>query len=104
MKKEFKPSTYYSLPENIKVHNNFLEILEDCINESTLTSEQKQETSTVLYKYFCDDSVNKGDKICVIGKNGCEKIINLDLNDDEMMKFSQSAEAVRRMNLALKSN
>jgi len=41
---------------------------------------------------------------CVIGKNGCEKIINLDLNDDEMMKFSQSAEAVRRMNLALKSN
>jgi malate dehydrogenase len=41
---------------------------------------------------------------CLIGKNGCEKIINLDLNDDEMMKFSQSAEAVRRMNLALKSN
>ena len=63
MKKQFKPSTYYSLPKNIKVHNNFLEILEDCINESTLTSEQKQETSTVLYKYFCDDSVNKGDKI-----------------------------------------
>ena len=41
---------------------------------------------------------------CIIGKNGCEKIINLDLNDKEMMKFSQSAEAVRRMNLALKEN
>ena len=41
---------------------------------------------------------------CIIGKNGCEKIINLDLNDQEMMKFSQSAEAVRRMNLALKEN
>ena len=41
---------------------------------------------------------------CIIGKNGCEKIINLDLNDQEMMKFSKSAEAVRRMNLALKEN
>lgn len=40
---------------------------------------------------------------CIIGKNGCEKIINLDLNDQEMIKFSQSAEAVRRMNLALKA-
>jgi len=41
---------------------------------------------------------------CIIGKSGCEKIINLDLNDQEMIKFSQSAEAVRRMNLALKAN
>ena len=41
---------------------------------------------------------------CIIGKNGCEKIINLDLNDQEMMNFSKSAEAVRRMNLALKEN
>ena len=38
---------------------------------------------------------------CIIGKNGFEKIIDLDLNDEEMIKFSQSAEAVRRMNLAL---
>ena len=38
---------------------------------------------------------------CIIGKNGCEKIIDLNLNDEEMIKFSQSAEAVRRMNLAL---
>ena len=38
---------------------------------------------------------------CIIGKNGCEKIIDLDLNDEEMIKFSQSAEAVRRMNLSL---
>ena len=38
---------------------------------------------------------------CIIGKNGCEKIIDLELNDEEMIKFSQSAEAVRRMNLAL---
>ena len=38
---------------------------------------------------------------CIIGKNGCEKIIDLDLNDEEMIKFSQSSEAVRRMNLSL---
>ena len=38
---------------------------------------------------------------CIIGKNGCEKIIDLDLNDEEMIKFSQSAETVRRMNLSL---
>ena len=57
---------------------------------------------------FLDGEYNQDDICigvpCIIGKNGCEKIINLDLNDDEMMKFSQSAEAVRRMNLALKSN
>ena len=50
-------------------------------------------------------TLSLGEKsIGIIGKNGCEKIINLDLNDQEMMKFSESAEAVRRMNLALKAN
>ena len=57
---------------------------------------------------FLDGEYNQDDICigvpCIIGKNGCEKIINLDLNDQEMMKFSQSAEAVRRMNLALKDN
>ena len=38
---------------------------------------------------------------CIIGKNGCEKIINLNLNDQEMIKFADSASAVRKMNLAL---
>ena len=38
---------------------------------------------------------------CIIGKNGCEKIINLNLNDQEMVKFADSASAVRKMNLAL---
>ena len=38
---------------------------------------------------------------CIIGKNGCEEIIKLDLNDEEMVKFSESASAVRNMNLAL---
>jgi len=38
---------------------------------------------------------------CIIGKNGCEEIIKLDLNDQEMVKFSESASAVRNMNLAL---
>ena len=57
---------------------------------------------------FLDGEYNQDDICigvpCIIGKKGCEKIINLDLNDQEMMKFSQSAEAVRRMNLALKEN
>ena len=57
---------------------------------------------------FLDGEYNQDDICigvpCIIGKNGCEKIINLDLNDQEMMKFSKSAEAVRRMNLALKEN
>ena len=57
---------------------------------------------------FLDGEYNQDDICigvpCIIGKNGCEKIINLDLNDQEMIKFSQSAEAVRRMNLALKAN
>jgi malate dehydrogenase len=56
---------------------------------------------------FLDGEYNQDDICigvpCIIGKNGCEKIINLNLNDQEMIKFSQSSEAVRRMNLALKS-
>ena len=38
---------------------------------------------------------------CIIGKYGCEKIVNLDLDDQEMIKFAESASAVRKMNLAL---
>ena len=38
---------------------------------------------------------------CVIGKNGVEEIIELDLNNDEMNKFNQSADAVRSMNSTL---
>ena len=54
---------------------------------------------------FLDGEYNQDDICigvpCVIGKNGCEKIINIDLNDQEKVKFSESAEAVRKMNLAL---
>ena len=38
---------------------------------------------------------------CIVGKDGCEKIVNLDLDDQEMIKFAESASAVRKMNLAL---
>ena len=38
---------------------------------------------------------------CIIGRDGCEDIINLDLNDIEMAKFSESAKAVSRMNQSL---
>ena len=38
---------------------------------------------------------------CIIGKNGLEEIIQLDLNDDELTKFNKSADAVRSMNSSL---
>ena len=38
---------------------------------------------------------------CLIGKNGVEEIVKLDLNDSEMAKFIESANAVRSMNLSL---
>jgi malate dehydrogenase len=37
----------------------------------------------------------------VIGKNGWEKIIELDLNEQEQALFNKSAEAVRNMNQVL---
>jgi len=38
---------------------------------------------------------------CLIGKNGLEEVIQLDLNDDELTKFNESADAVRSMNSTL---
>ncbi len=38
----------------------------------------------------------------VIGKNGCEKIIDMKLNSDEQAAFNKSADAVRSMNGVLK--
>ena len=37
----------------------------------------------------------------VVGKNGWEKIIDLNLNDSEKELFKKSADAVRNMNDAL---
>ena len=39
---------------------------------------------------------------CIIGKNGVEQIVDVQLNAAEQQKFSQSAQAVRNMNSALK--
>ena len=39
----------------------------------------------------------------IIGKNGWEEIVDVDLNDSEKELFAKSAEAVRNMNEALKS-
>lgn len=41
---------------------------------------------------------------CIIGKNGVEEIIQLELNQEEKQKFAQSADAVRNMNEDLKSH
>ena len=38
----------------------------------------------------------------ILGKNGIEKIVELELNEDEKAKFAASAEAVRKTNEALK--
>jgi len=40
---------------------------------------------------------------CIIGKNGIEEIVNINLNDSEKALFAKSAEAVRNMNADLKS-
>ena len=40
---------------------------------------------------------------CIIGKNGVEEILDIQLNDNEKALFAKSADAVRAMNDALKS-
>ena len=39
----------------------------------------------------------------IIGKNGWEKIVDFNLNDDEKALFAKSADAVRNMNSVLKT-
>jgi malate dehydrogenase len=39
----------------------------------------------------------------VIGKNGWESIVNLDLDEAEKAEFAKSADAVRNMNSVLSS-
>jgi malate dehydrogenase len=40
---------------------------------------------------------------CIIGKNGLEQIVEIDLNDAEKVLFAKSADAVRSMNNVLES-
>jgi len=40
---------------------------------------------------------------CIIGKNGLESIVDINLNDEEKALFTKSADAVRNMNADLKS-
>jgi malate dehydrogenase len=41
---------------------------------------------------------------CIIGKNGVEKVLDIQLDASEQEKFKKSAVAVRVMNDALSSN
>ena len=41
---------------------------------------------------------------CIIGKNGIEEILDLKLNDEEKLKFKNSADSVRAMNESLQEN
>ena len=54
-------------------HNNFLEVLEDCIVESNYDQEVKDEVILVLYREFYD-AINVKDKK-VIGRNLKPRII-----------------------------
>ncbi len=38
---------------------------------------------------------------CILGKNGIEKVVEFDLNDEEKALFAKNAEAVRKTNAAL---
>ena len=40
---------------------------------------------------------------CIIGRNGVEQILNIDLNDNEKGKFAKSVDAIRSMNADLAS-
>ena len=41
---------------------------------------------------------------CIIGRNGVDEILDLRLNDDEKLKFKNSADSVREMNESLGQN
>ena len=41
---------------------------------------------------------------CIVGKNGIEEILDLKLNDEEKLKFKNSADSVRAMNESLLEN
>lgn len=41
---------------------------------------------------------------CTIGKNGIEEILDLKLNDEEKLKFKNSADSVRAMNESIQEN
>ena len=41
---------------------------------------------------------------CIIGRNGVDEILDLRLNDDEKLKFKNSADSVREMNESLVQN
>lgn len=71
--------------------------------EAILRDEKKLQTCCV----YLDGEYGQKD-IClgvpvVIGRNGWEKIVDLDLNEEEMAAFNKSADAVRSMNDVLKT-
>lgn len=70
--------------------------------ESILKDQKKQFSCCV----YLDGEYGQED-ICIgvpviIGKKGCEKIVDLELNDKEKGQFNKSADAVRTMNNILK--
>lgn len=69
--------------------------------ESILLDQKKQFPCCVyLEGEYGQDDICIGVPI-VVGKNGCEKIVDFKLNDAEQDKFNKSADAVRKMNSVL---
>ena len=68
-----------------------------------LNDRTKKSSSNMVYALKdINFSVDQGEVLGIIGKNGVEQIVDVQLNAAEQQKFSQSAQAVRNMNAALK--
>ena len=71
--------------------------------ESIVRDEKKLFTCCVsLNGEYCQNDICLGVPV-VIGKNGWEKIVEMDLSADEQAAFNKSADAVRNMNDVLKT-
>ncbi|WP_318639793.1 malate dehydrogenase [Flavobacterium ardleyense] len=72
--------------------------------DSILNNQRKMIACSVML----DDEYGQNDICigvpCIIGRNGIEEIVKIELNEQEKQKFAESAEAVRNMNADLKSH
>ena len=71
--------------------------------ESIVRDEKKLFTCCVLLEgEYGQKDICMGVPV-IIGKNGWEKILDIDFNEEEKAAFAKSAEAVRSMNEVLKT-
>ncbi|GAA4796500.1 malate dehydrogenase [Olivibacter ginsenosidimutans] len=71
------------------------------MTESIVRDQKKLFTASVLLNgEYGQEDINLGVPV-IIGKGGAEKIVSLNLNEEEQTKFAASADAVRNMNNVL---